>query len=78
MGAIFRRTTLESNREAIAPVATAPAVAKTAQQSQATSGTPQDSFIRQNKLSVGKIKRPGAKRGNRSSLLSNSGSARLG
>ena len=61
-----------------APVATAPAVAKTAQQSQATSGTPQDSFIRQNKLSVGKIKRPGAKRGNRSSLLSNSGSARLG
>ena len=44
MGAIFRRTTLESNREAIAPVATAPAVAKTAQQSQATSGTPQSSL----------------------------------
>ena len=78
MGAIFRRTTLESNRDAIAPVATAPAVAKTAQQSQVTSGTPQDSFIRQNKLSVGKIKRPGAKRGNRAALLSDSDEPRLG
>lgn len=78
MGAIFRRTTLESNREAIAPVATAPAVAKTAQQSQATSGTPQSSFIKQNKLGVRKIARPGAKRGNRSALLSDEGSARLG
>jgi hypothetical protein len=61
-----------------APVATAPAVAKTAQQSQATSGTPQSSFIKQNKLGVRKIARPGAKRGNRSALLSDEGSARLG
>jgi len=72
MGAIFRRTTLESNRDAIAPVATAPAVAKTAQQSQATSGTPQSS------RSLGKSARPRAKQGNRAALLSDSDEPRLG
>ena len=70
--------------ESKTPAQPAPVVATVAQPTQQpqqrgqTSGTSQDSFIRQNKLSVGKIKRPRAKRGNRSSLLSNSGSARLG
>ena len=55
-----------------------PPVVPLLQQIPKTSGTPQSSFIKQSKRSLGKIKRPRAKRGNRAALLSDSDEPRLG
>ena len=55
-----------------------PPVVPLLQQIPKTSGTPQSSFIKQNKRSLGKIKRPRSKRGNRAALLSDSDEPRLG
>jgi hypothetical protein len=55
-----------------------PPVVPLLQQTPKTSGTPQPSFIKQNKRSLGKSARPRAKQGNRAALLSDSDEPRLG